>query len=136
MHDAIPAKFAAQGDYFQNESPMKVSGAGMQQPNTEARGQNNQASKLAQIPTVRKLNSTQSRRTKRKSDLQAPASQNLLSKLTGENADEGSSFAIADLTASHMQTQHMPDGKISLTLKVNERQQEQAGQIRMQNGAK
>ena len=118
---------------------MKVSAAGIQQPNTEARGQNNQASKLAQIPTVRKLNSTQSRRNKRKSDLQmpteAPVSQNLLSKLTGENADEGSSFAIADLNASHMQTQHLPDGKISLTLKVNERQHE-AGQIRMQNGAK
>ena len=117
---------------------MKVQGAGIQQPNTEARGQNNQASKLAQIPTVRKLNSTQTRRTKRKSDLNMPAqpaSQNLLSKLTGEHADEGSSFAIADLSASHMQTQHLPDGKISLTLKVNERQQE-TSQNRMQNGAK
>ena len=58
-----------------------------------------------------------------------PTSCNLLAKLTGEGADDGSSFAIADLNAPHMQTQHLPDGKISLTLKVNERPSEGA-QIR------
>ena len=104
---------------------MKISAQSIPQPSTEARAQNNQSSKLAQMPTVRKMQSTQSRRTKRKSELdiraQGATSCNLLSKLTGEAAQEGSSFAIADLNAPHMQTQHLPDGKISLTLKVNER---------------
>ena len=79
------------------------------------------------------MQSTQSKRTKRKSELdvraQGPTSCNLLAKLTGEQGDEGSSFAIADLNAPHMQTQHLPDGKIALTLKVNERPSE-SGQIR------
>jgi hypothetical protein len=58
---------------------------------------------------------------------EACAGQNLMSKLEGETG----SFAIADLQGdgsstqqhNHVQTQHLPDGKIALTLKTKDQVQ-------------
>lgn len=79
---------------------------------------------------TRKMQTSQSRRNKRKSAmagldkaLDAPGEdpsqgKNLLSKLDGEVSG---SFAIADLgSGSNVQTQHLPDGKIALTLKAKD----------------
>ena len=72
------------------------------------------------------MQSTQGRRGKRKSALSsleresAPLPLNLEAKLASGEGNPDGSFAIADLAGSRISTQKLPDGKISLTLKVPE----------------
>jgi hypothetical protein len=65
------------------------------------------------------MQSTQARRVKRKN---APISKDYPPPaLNLDMAEDGAgSFAIANLNGPHMQTQHLADGKISLTLKMRE----------------
>jgi hypothetical protein len=77
------------------------------------------AQKPSQPLNARKMQSTQAHRVKRKN---APISKEYPPPaLNLDKAEEGvGSFAIADLNGLHMQTRHLADGKISVTLKMKD----------------